>query len=78
MIDDKDIEWYFDNMKSKGIISKGWVYDGFRTVNNNFIIMFKHKSDSKKTVSFRKSSYTFPKEIVISELRELKLSKLFD
>jgi tRNA 2-selenouridine synthase SelU len=82
MIDKKHIEWYFNHMKSKGIISEGWVYDGFTLRSDKIIIRYYHNTKTKKDNQYayiqKNSSYSFPKEMVMEELREAKLNQILD
>ena len=79
MIDNKHIEWYFNWMKSKGVISDGWIYDGFNLRDDKIIIRYYHQiKDKMGYISQKNSSYSFSKETLITELRDLKLRQLFD
>jgi len=78
MIDNKHIEWYFNCMKSKGVISDGWVYDGFNLRKDKIVIRYYHHTREKNKYIAKNSSYSFPKERVIEELRDAKLRQLFD
>ena len=74
MIDNKHIEWYFNYMKSREIISDGWIYDGFNLRDDKIIIRYYHTS----LKGLKYSSYSLPKKTIITELRDLKLRQLFD
>ena len=87
MIENKHIEWYFNHMKLKGIISEGWEYSGFNETDDSIIIRYYHNTKQNtnrfSNVDFQQtnrknSSYAFPKERVIEELRESKLKRLLD
>ena len=79
MIDGKQIEWYFNWMKSKGVISEGWVYDGFNIRNDKVIIRYQHQiKDKMGYFTQKKSSYAFSKDKVLVDIREAKLRQLFD
>lgn len=71
MIDNKHIEWYFNWMKSKDVISEGWEYAGYINDEEYIKIYYNHKSG-------KRSSYRFPKERVMEDLREAKLRQLLD
>lgn len=70
MIDDKQIENYFNLLKSKGVIADYWNYDGFRDDLSHIKIHYIHKSG-------KRSSYRFLKDQVLQELRDHKLRQLF-
>lgn len=78
MIDDKHIEWYFNFMKSKGVISEGWIYDGFVIREDKIVIRYYHHTREKDRYTSKSSSYSFPKERVMEELREAKLKQILD
>jgi hypothetical protein len=71
MIDKETVEKYFDLMKSKGVIADYWSFDSYREEVDYIKIYYLHKSG-------KKSSYRFLTEIVLQELRDDKLRKLFD
>ena len=79
MIDNKHIECYFNYMKSREIISDGWIYNGYVLRNDKIIIRYYHQTiDKMGYISQKNSSYAFSKETLITELRDFKLRKLFD
>jgi len=71
MIDKETVEKYFNLMKSKGVIVDYWSFDSYREEVDYIKIYYLHKSG-------KKSSYRFLTEIVLQELRDDKLRKLFD
>jgi hypothetical protein len=71
VIDNKNIEWYFNFMKSNGFIAEYWNYDGYLVDGDHIKILYIHKSG-------KRSSYRFLKEIVTQEIREAKLRRLFN
>lgn len=77
MIEDKHIEWYFNWMKSKGVISEGWTYDGFNIRENKIVIRYFHRTREKDKYISKNSSYAFEKDKVLQEIREAKLRQLF-
>lgn len=77
-MDPKHIEWYFNLLKSKGVISEGWIYDGFTTRDDKIVIRYYHHTGEKNRYTSKNSSYSFPIERVIEELREAKLRQLLD
>ena len=79
MIDKKQIEWYFNWMKSKGVISEGWTYYSFNIRNDKVIIHSKHQiKDKMGYVTQKNSSYAFDKGKILVDIREAKLRQLFD
>ena len=77
MIDKKHIEWYFNNLKNRNIISEGWSYYGFTETTDKVIIRYHHPIKMKNKETVKLSAYSFPKEQVLEELREAKLKQLF-
>jgi hypothetical protein len=71
MMDKETVENYFNLMKSKGAIADYWIFDSYREEVDYIKIYYLHKSG-------KKSSYRFLTEIVLQELRDDKLRKLFD
>jgi hypothetical protein len=71
MINNKNIKWYFDNMKSNNLIASYWCYDGYEEEKNHIKIMYVHKSG-------KRASYRFLKERVTQVIRELKLRSILD
>lgn len=67
----KDVEKYFNLMKSRGVIADYWTYDGFWDDKDHIKIHYLHKSG-------KRSSYRFLKVRVLQELRDDKLRKLLD
>ena len=65
-------------MKSKGIISDGWDYTGFTERKESIVIRYTFNYKIGEKVSAKNSSYTFPKQTVIEELREAKLKQLLN
>ena len=78
MIDDKQIEWYFNWMKSKGVISEGWIYDGFNIRGDKIVIRYFHRTRERDKYISKNSSYAFSKDKVLTDIREAKLRQLFD
>lgn len=71
MINNENIEKYFDLMKSRGFIAEYWSYDGYWNDGDHIKIHYLHKSG-------KRSSYRFLKVRVIEELRDNILRQLFD
>jgi hypothetical protein len=71
MINKKNIQEYFELMKSKNIIADYWNFDNFLEESEHVKIYYSHKSG-------KRSSFRFTKEMVIQELRDNKLKKIFD
>ena len=77
-IETKHIEWYFNSMKSKGMISEGWQYSGFSERKEVVVIRYMLQYKKKDKIFNKISSYSFPKELVIQELRHAKLQQLIN
>ena len=71
MINSENIQHYFNLMKSKGIISEYWEFDGYWNDGDYIKIHYIHKSG-------KRSSYRFLKDRVLQEIRDYKLRRLFD
>lgn len=71
MINNENVEKYFNHMKSKGFIAEYWSYDGFWDDKDHIKIHYLHKSG-------KRSSYRFLKVRVLQELRDNILSQLLD
>ncbi len=71
MINNKNVEDYFNLLKSKGIIAEYWDYDGYSVEDDYIKLRYIHKSG-------KRSSYRFLKERVIQELRDYQLRQILD
>jgi hypothetical protein len=71
MINNKNVEEYFNLLKLKAIIAEYWNYDGYSVEDDYIKLRYIHKSG-------KRSSYRFLKERVIQELRDNKIKSLFD
>jgi hypothetical protein len=71
MINNKNVEDYFNLLKSKGIIAEYWDYDGCSVEDDYIKLRYIHKSG-------KRSSYRFLKERVIQELRDYQLRQILD
>ncbi len=71
MINNKNVEDYFNLLKSKGIIAEYWDYDGYSIEYDYIKLRYIHKSG-------KRSSYRFLKERVIQELRDYQLRQILD